>query len=226
MTIIINKKRIFEKLLEKKLMIFDYDGIIANSVDIKTRVFKQMYKSYGYHIVTKVTKYHLENGGVNRMDKFKYFHKNFLKKNLNNYELKKLSLQFSNLVFKKIINSPNIFGVKAILNYFQDSKILAVNSATPIKELIKIIEKRGEFFFFDSICGFPYNKQKNLKILLKKHNIKNKDAIFFGDSLQDYLSAKKMNIDFVWVGKSIITSKKHINTNIFFINNFSKIIRN
>ena len=226
MTILTNKKKIYDKLLEKKLIIFDYDGIIVNSVNIKTIVFKQMYRRYGYDIVKKVEKYHIQNGGVNRIDKFKYFHKKFLKKNISNIEVKKLSLQFSNLVYKKIINCPNIFGVKALLNYFKNSKIIAVNSATPIKELKKIIEKRNEKKFFNSICGFPYKKQKNLKILLKRHKIKKKDAIFFGDSLQDYLSAKKVSMDFVWVGKSIKTNIKHIDTNILYIKNFSKIIIN
>ena len=61
-----------------KAIIFDFDGVILDSVDVKTKAFKQMYSIYGDDVMRKVVDYHLLNGGISRYKKFKYFHENFL----------------------------------------------------------------------------------------------------------------------------------------------------
>ena len=40
---------------------FDFDGVIAESVDIKTQAFHQMYKIYGEDIAQKVAHHHIQN---------------------------------------------------------------------------------------------------------------------------------------------------------------------
>mgnify|MGYP006077874289 FL=1 len=49
-----------------KAIIFDYDGVIAESVNVKTEAFAELYKPYGTDIVQKVIKHHEANGGVSR----------------------------------------------------------------------------------------------------------------------------------------------------------------
>ena len=71
-----------------KAIIFDFDGVILNSVNVKTEAFKELYKQYGSAVVKKVEKYHLENGGISRFEKFKYYHKNFLNIDLNSVEMR------------------------------------------------------------------------------------------------------------------------------------------
>ena len=66
---------------------FDFDGVIVDSVHIKTQVFYEMYLPYGKNIAKKAKQHHIENGGVSRFEKFKVYHKDFLGKTLNNDEL-------------------------------------------------------------------------------------------------------------------------------------------
>ena len=77
---------------------FDFDGVILDSVNVKTKAFAAMFQSYGPEIENAVVRYHLENGGVDRYEKFKYFYENFLDKHLTQNEMEKLSKQFSQLV--------------------------------------------------------------------------------------------------------------------------------
>ena len=63
-----------------KGIIFDFDGVIVESVNIKTIAFKKIYKKYGNEIVNKVVDHHLSNGGMSRFEKFNYYHKNFSSK--------------------------------------------------------------------------------------------------------------------------------------------------
>ena len=56
----------------KKLLIFDFDGVIADSVDIKTEAFGELYSEFGEKIVKEVKLYHENNGGVSRYEKINY----------------------------------------------------------------------------------------------------------------------------------------------------------
>ena len=51
--------------------IFDFDGVLVDSVDIKTNAFKALFMEYGDDVVRKVVKFHLQNGGVSRLEKNK-----------------------------------------------------------------------------------------------------------------------------------------------------------
>ena len=61
-----------------KGVIFDFDGVICESVGIKTDGFAMLYEPYGKDVVDKVIKHHLVNGGVSRFEKLRLYHKIFL----------------------------------------------------------------------------------------------------------------------------------------------------
>ena len=58
-----------------KGIIFDFDGVVAESVQVKTDAFAYLYASHGKKIVSKVTEHHELNGGMSRFEKIKYYHK-------------------------------------------------------------------------------------------------------------------------------------------------------
>ena len=60
---------------EKVIFIFDFDGVIAESVSAKTDAFREMYLPYGEEIANQVVDYHINHGGVSRFEKFKYWEK-------------------------------------------------------------------------------------------------------------------------------------------------------
>ena len=88
-----------------KNIIFDFDGVILDSLDVKTQAFVSLYESYGSDIADKVKSYHLNNGGVSRYEKIKFWHKNYLNIELSEDELSKLANKFSNLVIDKVLLS-------------------------------------------------------------------------------------------------------------------------
>src|SRR3989304_1573816 len=56
-----------------RAIIFDFDGVIVESVDIKTKAFARLFEHEGKVVVEKVVDYHLKNGGVSRFDKFRVY---------------------------------------------------------------------------------------------------------------------------------------------------------
>ena len=69
-----------DDLIKSKLLfIFDFDGVLVDSVELKTIAFVHLYEEYGSHIVDLVIAFHCKNGGMSRFEKFKYFHNNISK---------------------------------------------------------------------------------------------------------------------------------------------------
>ena len=62
-----------------KGLIFDFDGVILDSVKIKEKAFKKIVNKY-LTASEKFMKYHNKNLGISRELKFEYFYKNIIKK--------------------------------------------------------------------------------------------------------------------------------------------------
>ena len=52
---------------------FDFDGVLADSVEVKTRAFARLFESYGPEVVARVVAHHRYHGGMTRIEKIKQF---------------------------------------------------------------------------------------------------------------------------------------------------------
>ena len=189
---------------QSKVLIFDFDGVIADSVEVKTKAFASMYEPYGMDIVDKVIDHHKNNGGMSRFEKFQYYHRAFLDIEISQEIIDNLSAQFSKLVFDKVVSSSEIDSVTEFIEkYGVDERICVINSATPQLEIEKIIQERGMSKFFSSIFGSPSSKLDNISIILNKYSCRNEDVVFFGDSEADLMTAIQAKINFVGIGSEI-----------------------
>ena len=59
--------------MEYNNIFFDCDGVILNSNSLKSDAFLFAVDSYGKNYAKKLLKYHQENGGISRYEKFKFF---------------------------------------------------------------------------------------------------------------------------------------------------------
>ena len=59
---------------------FDFDGVLVDSVQVKTKTFETLFAKYGKEVQEKVIKHHLENGGMSRYKKFQHYYNSFLNK--------------------------------------------------------------------------------------------------------------------------------------------------
>ena len=123
-----------------KGVIFDFDGVICESVGIKTDGFAMLYKPYGKDVVDKVIKHHLVNGGVSRFEKLRFYHKNILGIDINNKELNNLVIKFSEFVVEKVIEAPFVKGAYEFLLESRHKYKMYISTGTPQCE-IEIITK-------------------------------------------------------------------------------------
>ena len=197
-------KQIREIINTKSIFVFDFDGVLADSVNIKTLAFHELYKEYGDSVSSKVVEHHKANGGMSRFEKFKYYHHNFLNMALKNQDIEELSVKFSNLVIESVIKSPEIMGAgKFLENKYQNKKLLFVNSATPESEIKEIIKRREMEHYFTEVFGSPKSKLDNLRIMMSRYNIDVTQMVFFGDALTDFNAANSLGCLFVGIGEHI-----------------------
>ena len=57
---------------------FDFDGVIPDSVYVKTKPFAKIFRHYGPEVEQAVVDHHLANGGVSRFEKFEYYYTHIL----------------------------------------------------------------------------------------------------------------------------------------------------
>lgn len=182
-----------------KAIIFDFDGVIADSVNVKTEAFAELYRPYGKEIEEKVVKHHLNNGGMSRYEKFRVYHKEFLNLPITEKEVQNLANEFSKLVVKKVIEAPYIRGTKEFIETNYQDYHFYISSGTPQEEIKYIAEMRGLDTYFREIYGSPEKKDKHVEKIIEKNNYRNDEVVFIGDAESDRKAAKVNDIKFIGV---------------------------
>ncbi len=179
---------------------FDFDGVIVDSVDIKTHAFAELFSIYGNEIVNKVVEYHVNNIGISRTDKFRHFYSKFIKKPLYDEKLSELSKTFSKIVVDKVVSALEIPGAEHLLStILKAGRPCFVVSAVPEKEIQLIVRRRQLTRYFDEVVGVPASKTENIKMLINAHGLSPQRCIFFGDSEGDYRAAHSCKVNFLGV---------------------------
>ena len=185
-----------------KGIIFDFDGVIAESVQLKTDAFASLYKKYGDNIVKKVIEHHEANGGMSRFEKIKLYHGSYLNKAITNEEIEELANQFSELVVEKVIDSPYVPGVFKYIQKCYEKYNLFISTGTPTNEMKQILIGRGIAEYFMEIHGSPEKKSVHISKIMSKYNYHPDELIFYGDANTDIDAAEQACIPFVLIKNS------------------------
>jgi len=187
-------------LSEYDTLVFDCDGVVLNSNQVKTQAFFDVAKQYGLEAANKLVEYHVLHGGVSRYKKFEYFIQVILNKEIKKEELDSLLKLFAQTVRKGLLACDIAEGLDTLREQTKGARWLIVSGGDQ-KELREIFELRKIASFFDGgIFGSPDNKELILRREEAKGNIKGK-GLFLGDSQYDYQAAVQAQMDFMFISK-------------------------
>lgn len=178
-------------------IVFDFDGVLVESVDIKTRAFGRLFESHGSEIVEKVIAHHRNNGGVSRFEKFRHYYRAFLGQPLSETEMQGLARRFADLVVEEVAAAPFIPGAERFLAECSTRVPCFVVSGTPEDELRDIVRRRRMTEYFVEVLGAPVSKTENVTRIIETHRFAPARMTFFGDAEADWIAANETGVEFV-----------------------------
>lgn len=178
-------------------LIFDFDGVLAESVSEKGEAFVDVYADHPSAVREAVLAYHEAHGGVSRYDKLRHYEENLLGRPVDAERLEALASRFSNLVEDRVVAAPAPAGADEFLAAYGDRLPLFIVSATPEEELKRIVRRRGSAAHFREILGTPQNKTDHIRNILARHGWAPDRVVLVGDSPTDYRAARDTGVLFV-----------------------------
>jgi len=179
-----------------KIIVLDFDGVVVESLDIKTEAFRELFAGYPQHL-DDIMAYHLEHNSVSRYIKFEHIVTRILGENYDEGKEKELGAGFSRIVKEKVIECPYVKGAEDFLKYFSVRLPLYVASATPQEELREIVRTRAIDRYFQGVYGTPAKKFDIVRVIVSETGVKPEAAAYIGDSNEDLAVARKTGVFFV-----------------------------
>lgn len=180
-----------------KALLFDFDGIILESADIKTDAYRKLFEREYPNKVDKFMKYHIQNAGISRYVKFQYFYEKILGIKLTEEKKKELVNDFSQIVLKETLNASFVKGMPEFLEENYKKFPLFVVTGIPHEEINFIIRKRKLNFYFREIHSSPKEKKDIIFDILSRYKWNPREVVFFGDAQSDLRAAEETGAIFV-----------------------------
>ena len=171
-----------------KSVIFDFDGVITDSNNVKKNAIEESVRGVlPEDRALEFVNYFVGNNGIPREEKIeKYVPKTDYNKVLDKYE---------SILNNKLKDAPLMPGVQDFIIKIKDHLkhiiVLSGGTETEVKELLI---QHNLMQYFDGVYGGPLNKEQHL-LRLSLDN----PSLYFGDSKVDYEMSIKFDFDFVFV---------------------------
>jgi len=203
-----------------KNILFDFDGVILDSMPVRDFGFREIFKEFDKELVAKLIEYNNLNGGLSRYVKIRYFYEELLEKTISEEKVRELSQKFSEIMRKELPNKK--YMIKETVKFIEDNHkkynlhIVSGSDGDELRFLCKELEIDK---FFLSIDGSPTPKNQLVAHVLQENNYLENETILIGDSINDYEAAKVNNIDFYG-----FNNKELMNYSKTYIDNFENVL--
>jgi len=203
------------------LIFWDFDGVIKESVSVKTDAYVELFRHYGRDVCNQVKSHHLTNGGMSRFDKIPLYLK-WAGLEQNDAEVQNYCDKFSRIVKDKVIASAWVPGVQDFLQSNKEKYIFIMVSATPQDEIEEICNALNLDCVFLKIYGSPASKSESIKISMLHFGVDASSCVMVGDAQADIDAAQDNNVDFIF-RRHQENLRLNINTHIQTIENFNEL---
>jgi phosphoglycolate phosphatase-like HAD superfamily hydrolase len=178
--------------------VFDFDGVIVESVDLKNRAFGELFRADHPEKVDEIIAFQLENVGASRLTKFPRIYEEILGLPFPAGELERLDREFSRIVFDAVATCPFVPGAEALLERLDTEGVpLYIASATPEREVQRLVETRGLSNRFHAVRGAPTPKADVLRDVAAECGVGSELVLFVGDAANDLRAAQEAGATFV-----------------------------
>lgn len=197
-----------------KVILFDFDGVILNSLPVRDYGFRKIFEDYSSSAVEMLINYHTLNGGLSRFNKIEYFYTEILKQKISEDKIQMYAHKFSKIMKSELINSKYL--IKETIEFIKKNYknyIFHIVSGSEQKELQFLCKELNINNYFKTIEGSPTYKNDLVKNILYQEKYKLNETILIGDSINDYNAAAINGLKFYGYNNETLKNKDgYINT--------------
>lgn len=183
-------------LSHPRLIFWDFDGVIKDSIAIKTQAFVKLFQSFGAEVAERVREHHEAHGGMSRFDKLPLYLQ-WAGEEPTGSRVSDLCSQFSQLVLQGVIEAPWVPGVETYLRSNPHQQTFVLVSAIPQGELGGILIALDLMGCFSEAIGAPTRKQDAIRLTLAAHGIDPDGCLMIGDARADLEAAEANRVPFL-----------------------------
>ena len=180
-------------------LVFDCDGVILNSNFQKIEAYRNAAIIFGAetHEAEALVKYHIELTGISRNIKFHYFLETIMGRKATEDDMNFLIKSLNNEVISLLKNCEITSGLEELKKQTQGKTWMIASGGDQEELRFLFSDKKIDHLFDGGIFGSPKSKHEIIESHISGDTFH--PALFLGDSLYDIETAKKYNLDFIFV---------------------------
>jgi phosphoglycolate phosphatase-like HAD superfamily hydrolase len=172
-------------------VVFDCDGVILESADLKSEAFRRLGGLFGPEIQGRFYEHHLRHTGVSRYEKFAWLYCTEFGREITAGESERLGELFAGYCLEAVLAAPLVPGITEALAWFESRGLpLFVASGTPQAELEAVLTNRGLAGHFRGVWGTPPAKSPLLARIIKEGCFDPGRVLMVGDGETDFQAAQ------------------------------------
>ncbi|MDA0328579.1 MAG: HAD hydrolase-like protein [Gemmatimonadetes bacterium] len=180
-----------------RAVIFDFDGVLVESNDIKTRAFSALFRPFPEHHDAMMA-YHHTHVSASRVVKIDHFVSSCLGRPDDDALRASLEAEFSRLTVDLVSDCPAVAGAEALLSNISGRIPLYLASVTPQADLDSILARRDlRRYFRDGYGCPPWTKPDAVRDVLGREGVLPREAVLIGDSEGDRRAAAEVGVGFI-----------------------------
>jgi phosphoglycolate phosphatase-like HAD superfamily hydrolase len=184
------------RLGENRLVFWDFDGVIKESVEVKTQAYVNIFRQFGDEQAVRVSLHHEANGGMSRFEKIPLY-LSWVKPIVTIADIDMYCSRFAENVVNSVISSSWVPGAREYLEANWQRQVFVLVTATPQSEIEYILRELGIDEWFDQVHGAPSLKFNIVAAILHELDVEPKDCIYIGDSKTDKEAAESNKVEFI-----------------------------
>ena len=166
-------------------IVFDCDGIILESVDVKTAAYAAICRDVAPPYEGEFLEYVTLHGGVSRFEKFEWLARKMFGRGITPEESSLFGEKFIQCCLDAVLAAPQVPGFKETAERWFGRVPMYVASGTPQYELEEVIRRHGLDHYFAGVFGTPPAKAALLAHAVRDSGGKPKQTVMIGDSKTD-----------------------------------------
>jgi phosphoglycolate phosphatase-like HAD superfamily hydrolase len=178
------------------VLLWDFDGVIKESVDIKTRAYVALFTSFGEGIAERVRAHHEAHGGMSRFEKIPLYLE-WAAQEVTDALVARYCADFGATVRQAVIDAEWVPGAREYLLANPVRQALVLVTATPQEEIEDIVRATALDGCFSKVFGAPIAKASAIRRTLAELARAPRDALMIGDSESDRSAADSAGTDFL-----------------------------